>query len=296
MPEIIISTQGTTPADVRSMPRDVALHCLRLVAEDTERYCTLRMDSVQPPDYLPEMIEVMQQGLLRAVFTLDPQTDVATWRLLRDVGFKIRMGCQSSRFARLVMPAGWQGDWVDEICLWMERPEQCTVNGKLDGLKNLRTVAIGLGWSDHDSGPHLPPPDEGQAWAAGLVPLVRDLSRQGFEVRFLCGLPLCMLDRNTLGDLAALRVRWPIATCPLDMVIHPSGEVRPCPRLRPGAGKEINVMDFDSLARLSEAVSGRSQKLRALCQYDQTLSCVSQRTAACQGACLAMADWKGQAS
>jgi hypothetical protein len=154
-------------------------------------------------------------------------------------------------------------------------------------------VTIGLGWQHPDSGP-LDSLTNGQSeWAETLLAWARFWTRQGVNVTFACGLPLCLLSTEQLGELALTKVRLPVAYCTPELVVTLDGWAKACPRI-PGQGWAA-LPEQGSLREFAKELAGAPGHFAAFCDGPNEQSCRSFATAACGGGCMArnVNSWRG---
>lgn len=151
-------------------------------------------------------------------------------------------------------------------------------------------VTLGVGWADRLSGPA--PVEEGEeaAWARSILEIAEFLALHNERVEkkvrleFACGLKLCLLEQEQLGELVNAYVRWPIATCPRPLVVWPDGEVQPCVRLRlPEAMYPQAMADPDEVAVAAEQWLA---PYAGLCYDSPGLNCRSLKVKSCATGCL----------
>jgi hypothetical protein len=184
--------------------------------------------------------------------------------------------------------APWQSS------VWVALPAlPGNLDAMLEGLEPRRgtSLTLGLAWASPEAGPSLIPALQEREWCALLLGMGAWGTRHGVRIDLACGLPQCLFSTEELGELALMKVRFPLASCAPRVVITLNGRARACPRLP--AGGWVPLPDGVALSALGAELIGAAQFFTGFCGRPGEQSCRSLAVGACGGGCLAnhATDW-----
>lgn len=292
MPEIHLTHIGETDSRATVMERSVLEYILGLSTGKHRGMLSFKADWSHPPDYLDWLADNMYARKIPAelVFNLDEPVDSFSPFLKR--GFKLTAtaapGMDFNNVSKLR-----ELEHLNLI-LPMPQPEfdPDLIRSILHEIPGIEGVRLGVSWQDNYSGPSPIELGDEARWAQAIEDIVRIISLERRDVEFLCGLHLCLFNRSQLGRLSAMRVRWPIAHCPTEIVFDPNGRIKPCPRL--SISHEKSALDIISLENERTEITDRLKPFRGLCPQARVLDCRSLAVGACFGGCIGhmMSSWR----
>lgn len=166
------------------------------------------------------------------------------------------------------------------------------LNSFLQSDLDINEIILGVGWQDILSGPSKISKQAYISWSEILLSLARTLTRNKVTFRFMCGLPLCLFNREQLGSMSATLVKWPMAICRESLIIRHDGVLWYCPRIQ--SSRPINILKEKSIAAIRAELNQWLLPFRGFCPIHVD-PCRSLHTRACGGGCLAdtLSEWQG---
>ena len=290
MIEIILNTPATAECGETHMTRPVLEHLLEQAAQEGLREVSLYVQT-DPCDWLPDVIG---GGRWPILFKICLDADVSpmslglalrknsrlclTANINRDTG-QLQEKC--SQFMALGLPVQ-QAEvflpWPQLDCPVAEACRQAHLPPDL-------VVTLGVGWQSMTSGPVPLSTSEWSQWVPRLMAVFAQLSMKRATVNLACGVPLCLFTTRELGLISSWRMRFPIASCPLELIFDTEAQGHLCRRLK-SATNDVCLGDT-SMRSLQARLLERYQVLGGLCEHVNEEDCRPRRTGACGGGCLA---------
>ncbi|MFB0564752.1 MAG: hypothetical protein ACETWK_03650 [Candidatus Aminicenantaceae bacterium] len=197
---------------------------------------------------------------------------------------------------RKALSTGLNDFYSRQLSLFLPLPAHTSTTNQLLQLvkahQNIESVIIGVGWETWHKGPQSILEKDFPEWSKTLQRIIKDLTAEGIEANFACGLPLCLFTRRQLGFLVTLKIKWPIAYCLPKYYVDPLGNVSYCQCI--GSPKPINLLEEQSFERVMTKFN-QWMRLRWFCSLAEEDICRSLRAGACGSGCLAhsLENWRG---
>ena len=271
-------------------------HVIDLMERENDYRANLWLGRIHP-DRLLRYLQLLETKKIHADVFLDAPIDNQTLSILveKKVPLTVDAGCLTTQARDTDSHRLKEAAALNVFLpLHSTRFDPLDLKKILQSGLNIHEVVMGVAWQDRSSGPSRIVKQDYGAWSELLLALASELTRHSVSFRWLCGLPLCIFNREQLGAMAATRVKWPMATCRESLTIRPDGSLWYCPRIQ--GPRSIHIQKEESITALRTELDQWLMPFRGFCPVHVD-ACRSLHTRACGGGCLAhsLSEWQGGA-
>lgn len=284
MAEIVLSVKGDSEREPACMAQETLESILANLAEEKHSALSLHCDWSNPPHYYGWLIDLIKKRQFPTRLFLD---SFESFDLVKDlVSDRVHVEIALSVDDTIPEEIDWSNYQNISFFLPLTSPSPGGLHYKqiIDQLPAERKVNLGVNWKNRLSGPSALSEKDYPAWSETIISLIDMLSKKKVMTDFACGLKLCMLNRQQLGQLPKKLVILPISICPKSFFYTVDGTLQPCMRLE--LPKEIALPKAAKISQASALFDAWLMPYGGSCYETDNFDCRSLKVGSCQTGCI----------